>query len=466
MTRFRKGRRVVVGGATGLVCGIAGGVAGVALLAGGASGGAREAGDSLLTAGHLPPLLTVPGEHVTLRYAIVCPPPDGDAQAGDPCDAAGTVYVRAGHTGAFEALPLRRGADSADGRYVADVPARIASSPDGFSYFAVLRDRAHGTEMTLPAGGAAAPQDSYPLRNAATVDLGPHVFGATRHPVARVVAADWGSGTQEVGLSGGKASVRIGPSGFDVSADGTVTLLDEINHRVQRWRDGGVRESVPVNVPAAVDDLAAAPNGAFYVLDGRSVGASTPLLRTFDADGQLITVRHIAERTWSQLRLGPDGPVVQQSPSEQWMPAADGALAFDRAAQARGGNPGRPLEDGSRLVVLRTGAGEVRIARVVNGAVRRSWRIRSATPLGEVQVADPLGGRVVLVVKAYTDSDDEFDVLVLDGRGAVKRFTVESSEWAEAAPLGRFRLVGSALYHLGSTPEGVFVDRYDLEGAQ
>jgi hypothetical protein len=40
---------------------------------------------------------------------------------------------------------------------------------------------------------------------------------------------------------------------------------------------------------------------------------------------------------------------------------------------------------------------------------------------------------------------------------------VEPSEWAESAPLARFRLAGSSLYQLGSTPAGAFVDRYDLE---
>jgi len=40
---------------------------------------------------------------------------------------------------------------------------------------------------------------------------------------------------------------------------------------------------------------------------------------------------------------------------------------------------------------------------------------------------------------------------------------VESLEWAESAPLARFRLVGSSLYRLGSTRAGLFVDRFDAE---
>src|SRR5947209_3492682 len=81
--------------------------------------------------------------------------------------------------------------------------AAVAASPDGFSYYATLRDNATGETTTLPAAGAAAPQNSYPIADATTVDLGPHRFGATRAPDARVVRAAWGAGAAEAGLSGG-----------------------------------------------------------------------------------------------------------------------------------------------------------------------------------------------------------------------------------------------------------------------
>ena len=54
-------------------------------------------------------------------------------------------------------------------------------------------------------------------------------------------------------------------------------------------------------------------------------------------------------------------------------------------------------------------------------------------------------------------------MLILDRKGLVHRFSIESADWAETAPLGRFRLVGRSLYRLGSTPDGAFVDRFDLE---
>ena len=453
MERIGKRWRTLAGGLSGLVAGTAGGIVAIALLAGGASGGARGDEDTFITAAHVPPLLTLPGEHVTLRYAIVCPPPGGDVSTGQPCDGAGEVYIRAGRSGPFQRLALSRGPDSAAGRYFVDVPQSIAAAPRGFSFYAVLRNASNGGEVVVPTGGADAPQTSSKLVDPVTVDLGTHEFGTTAVRAARIVDARWGSASGEVGLSGGPTSLRIGPSSFDVAPDGTVTLLDEVNKRVQRWRGGRVAATVPVDVPAAASDLAVGGDGTIYVLDGTSAAGSTPLLHAFAPDGTPMQARHIAERTWSQLRMGPRGPVVQQEPSEQWMPP-----------EAHAGTAGRPFADGSQLVVLRVGTGEVRVARVVNGDVKAAWRILSDTPLGEVQLAEQSGNRVALVVKAYTQMQDEFDVVVLDGKGAVREFSVPSDQWADAAPLAYFRLVGGSLYKLGTSPAGAFVDRYDLEG--
>ncbi len=66
-------------------------------------------------------------------------------------------------------------------------------------------------------------------------------------------------------------------------------------------------------------------------------------------------------------------------------------------------------------------------------------------------------------MRAYDERSDEFVVLVLDRHGLVDRFALDSADWAESAPFGRFRLVGKSLYRLGSTSAGAFVDRFDLE---
>jgi hypothetical protein len=80
-----------------------------------------------------------------------------------------------------------------------------------------------------------------------------------------------------------------------------------------------------------------------------------------------------------------------------------------------------------------------------------------------VQLAEPSGSRLVVVVRIYHGESDEFRAVVLDRWGIVQEFSVEPADWAETSPLSRFRLVGRSLYQLGSNPTGTFVDRYDLE---
>jgi hypothetical protein len=127
-----------------------------------------------------------------------------------------------------------------------------------------------------------------------------------------------------------------------------------------------------------------------------------------------------------------------------------------------GARAGRTLPGGSEVVVLRW-ANEIRAAIVNGSVVTQSWRITSATPLAEVQLAEPLGTGLALVVRVYTDAQDEFRVLVLGPHGLVGTASLDSADWAETAPLSRFRLVGASLYQLGSTSAGLFVDRFDLE---
>ena len=108
-------------------------------------------------------------------------------------------------------------------------------------------------------------------------------------------------------------------------------------------------------------------------------------------------------------------------------------------------------------------ANDARIALLAGERIVRSWTISSTTPLGEVQLAEPLGSRFVVVMRVYDDRSDEFVVLLLDRRGLVSRRTLDPADWAESAPLSRFRLIGRTLYRLGSAPGGVFVDRFALE---
>ena len=447
--------RSLLGGAAGVALGVA---AGIALTSLSAATLPVQSPDAALEVAHVPPALTARGEPVSLRYAIVCPPRDD----GEPCHGAGEVYVRAGQSGPYHRLALRRGDDSVEGRYFVDVPADVASSPDGFSYYAVLRDDGSGAAVTLPSGGAEAAQRSFPLRVTSQIELGPHSFGHVRAHDARVVDARWGGAVGEVGLAGSRGLGYVGPSSFDVGNDGAVTVLDQINGRVARWLHGRTT-ATPVAVSGGLADFGVEPDGGFDVLEPPNRVTTAPVLRRFRADGGLAWVQRLSDRTWAKLARGPTGPIVRQEPSEEWLPIADQGGPIGRTEQALRGLAGLPIGGGREIIVERVGVDELRLAEIAGNRVLASWRITSATPLGEVQLAEPLGSGLVAVVKTYTDDRDEFLVLVLDRSGVTERFSLDSAQWAESAPLARFRLSGSSLYQLGSTPAGAFVDRFDLE---
>jgi hypothetical protein len=396
---------------------------------------------------HLPPLLTATGEPVALRYDIYCVGGDDPTAA---CDAGGTVYVRAGRSGPFQALALQLDPLAVEGRYAVRVPDALARS--GFSYYAVLRDLRTGASTTLPAGAPDGLERSVPMgASVVPAQLGRHSFGVVRPPNARVVSASWGDGPGEVGLEEqGPDATPIGASSFDVEPSGRVTVLDEAHRRLLRWKPGAVApNALGVAVSGTIGDIAAAPDGATHVLQPSARGA---LLRTFDANGVErggVDVAGDAEA----VGAGADGAVVLDPGSGRWSPPG----------RPGAGGVGRPVGAGLRVVVDRVGAGELRVATVAeSGSVVRAWRVESATPIGEVQLAEPLGARLVVVLRVYEETRAEFVALVLGAAGMERGFSLDAADWAETAPLGRFRLAGGALYRLGSTAGGIFVDRYDL----
>jgi hypothetical protein len=450
----RPGIRSLAGGAAGIAAGIIGGVALTSVSAAGPP--AVPGIPAFVDAAHLPPVLTLRGEAITLRYSIVCAPRDD----GLPCDGSGTVYLRPGTSGPFRVYPLQRDDDSSNGRYFLDVPPDIVHTADGFSYYAVLRDDRSGATTTVPVGGEDAPQVSRALSNPSHIALGQHRFGEVRSPDAVVAKAAWGSAPDEVGLAGTRALGLTGPSSFDVEADGEVDILDSVNGRVLRWKHGG-RESVTLGAPEELADFGATPDGGFDVLRPRGG------LRHYGGDGALKWTQKLADRTWAKLARGKDGSsVVLEQPSEQWMPTASAGRPLTRAEQADGAHAAKHVGNGHDLVVARVGTDELRVAELRNGEQLRSWRITSVTPLGEIQLAESHGNRILVVTRAYTDDRDEFEVLVLDKKGLVDRFAVASDTWTETAPLARFRTAAGALYRLRTTPSGASVDRFDLEVPQ
>jgi hypothetical protein len=445
----------------GAVLGAAAGVASVTLASAAPQQGATAL-PAVFDVTHLPPLLTMAGEQIELAYDVHCATGDTEADV-ENCDVRGAIFVRAVGGGAYERIALTARSTEGQKQLVARVPDSLSARHHGFEYYAVLEASGLGERVVVPAGGAEAPHISRLLENRVDVALGRHAFGRGRRAGARLVFAAWGDGSAQLGLESGRNLGPIGASAFDVDAAGTVVVLDQAHRRLLRWSKGArLPVRVPISVRGTLADLAVGNDGSTFVLESTAEPGRHPLVRRFDDAGRELEAIETAERTSSQIRMAPSGPFVLEHPSHHWMPVTVDGVPGSQAAQLRHGRSGRELPGGREIVVYRH-ANELRIAVLSGPSTTMSWRITSDTPLAEVQLAEPLGQRLVAVVRLYDDRVDEFVVLTIDRTGLVDRFTLDPADWAETAPLGRFRLVGRSLYRLGSTPAGAFVDRFDLE---
>ena len=414
----------------------------------------------VLEATHFPPSLVMPGERVKLALDVHC------ARAGvdDPeqaCELVGSLFVRPGSTKPFRELPLVEEKAWGLRQFRATVPEDLMRGSDRFEYYAEIRVAGSEGRIRIPAGEDSTYR-SYLVRDAIEVDLAPGQLGSARRG-SRIASASWGDGSQEVGLESGRSADPIGASSFDVDRFGAVVLLDEAHRRALRFARGDhTPQVIPLSIDGRLADLTVAEDGSMDVLESVAAPGRGPLVRRFDRDGRPIGLVETAEQSSSQIRIGRTGPVVLEHPSHLWMPVAEDGVPVPPAEQLRRGQVGRPPRSGADVMVLRIGD-ELRLALLSRGRIQTSWRIVSPDQLGEVQLAEPLGERLVVAVRAYDDDSDAFRVLVLDRHGLVGQFAVESADWAETAPLSRFRLAGGYLYQLGSTPSGAFVDRYDLE---
>ena len=439
---------------------LAGAAAGLATISAATRAAPYDATRAVFDVVHSPPLLTLPGERPKLTFEAHC------AQAGveDPeagCEVDGVLHVREAGAGAYSAVPLTRGSANA-GPFEASLPDDLWEAP-ALEYYAVFRANGHEEPTTVPPGGASAPATSRRLDSPVSVALARHRFGVGGRVGERAAFARWGDGPADAGLDPTTGAVPAGASSFDVDASGSIVLLDHVHRRLLRWRAGArVPDRIPLSINGTIADLASDHDGSLYVLETTSRGGRTPLIRRFDDAGRELEAVEAAERSPAQIRLGHDGPVVLQRPSHQWMPATVGGVPASPAVQRSHGRMGRPVRSGGEIIVVRP-ANELRVATLARGRLTRAWRVTSPSTLGEVQLAEPLGSGLVVVVRLYDDDSDEFAVLVLDRQGLVSRQSLASEDWAEAAPLGRFRLVGRNLYRLGSSPMGVFIDRFELE---
>jgi hypothetical protein len=399
---------------------------------------------------HTPVLLARAGMPVELSFDVVCGALKDEPESH--CAPSGSVFVRRVGGSTFVRLPLRED----HGLLSAVVPAADAKA--GFDYHVVM-DNGRGRTATLPEAGADAPQHVWALDDWTTIDVGAARFGRARAPSSVVRGLSWGRGDSAIGLDSGREQSRIGPSAFDVAPDGSVVLLDQVNHRLTVLRRRGRTSHVPIAFSGGEGDVAVGRDGTLYVLDS----ATRPMVRAFTAAGASIAATPLAEPTADMIRVGPNGPLVHSYPSEMWLSTGAGRPPLSPGRQLASAQPFRSVADGEGVVV-RASPSEVKLALVRGGRVTHAWLLHGESSFGEVQLAEPYGDGMLVVVRLWNEKHAEFRVLRLGAEGLLQSFDVAPAEWAESASLSRFRLHGSTLYQLRSGPSGMEIATFEIGG--
>ncbi len=397
-----------------------------------------------------PPVLVRAGETVRIPVVASC-----STDRGTACDATVSFALQELD------LPWREFTAAAGPALAFDVSApaaRATSVASAGSVSYVIRvDDALGRSMTLPAGGQRAPLRFYAVRDMASVRLPAPVFGRVAHGVT-VLSLPWGTGDLKAGLAPGNESPTLGPSSFDVDAQGRVYLLDTLQRRLATFTGEQLLRSSPVPVGAWADVSVTADGGAYVLTASR--GQMTA--RRIDAAGRVGPSIPLGAGIPSEIRAAGDRAFVRSLPMDAWMsvpPASGGPGAMTM---------GRPLSDGGQLLKV-IDARSLRLATVRDGVATDAVELASSVDLGEVALAEPDGrGGYVAVVRVWRDrpvAADQYQVVHVTRDGQVAAFCVRSHVYAQTAALSVFRLGRDGrLYQLTSGPAGMRVVRYRIGG--
>ena len=335
--------------------------------------------------------------------------PAGRGRRARPCDVRGTrLRATPARSGAFRRAALVRSIETAaESSYVARVPDALAERPGRIRVLRGARERPRLSErLVVPAGGADAPQAALPLeRPGRRRARSTRVRRDSRARRTASSVARWGDGPADVGLEQGRNLAPIGASAFDV--DGDRDRATSSTRCIDGCSDGDRRSSAGSR--SRLDRRHARrprgrADGSIYVLESRRAPGS---------DAARATLRRRRARARAQSRR-PSGR-RRRSGSGRRARRARAAVAASgcpcrmaecrprRAEQRRRGRSGRRFRDGrrGRRAPSRERAPRRSHRRATEHA--RSWRMTSDTPLAEVQLAEPLGARLVLVVRVYTD---------------------------------------------------------------
>jgi hypothetical protein len=369
-------------------------------------------------------------------------------------------------------------------RSVATLKERQEEAPMRHTHRRLLGGVLVASLAVLLAGTMLQPAKAAPIKWQ-DVQLGAHRFGHLRAPDAVVASA----GPKDVGFlepppnGGCGCYVAEGPSSFDVARDGSIWLLDELNHQLLVWQPGRPTRPVrSVRLPRdlRVVDFALGPDGTIYAYaidlgsGHRNLYALTP------SGGVRWKAPTTIEIGNAQLLMGSDGALYTPDGGSglpmAWTPLTTTAgQPLPLAEQRRRASRFQPLPGGLRLVTTQPSSHEVRFA-LINGAdqVVHAWRVTSQSELGLMRATPAVvGDDLVVAIGVSRQAKHRFllEHLVLRlsaANGTPQQFALDArAVWGDES--GTSLRVGpdGQLYQLRTDPTtGASISRYSLGPTQ
>jgi hypothetical protein len=289
-----------------------------------------------------------------------------------------------------------------------------------------------------------------------------------------VIQGGWGGQPGQFGRRADPESNPESPMALAVGKNGEVQVVDQVNRRVQRFKDGKPVGQIPVGGDT-VQDLAGGPEGRTVLLDrlaDRNVSV-------YDKDGKLISETSLVGKGIDE---GGAATAVFADDDGVWVEREHGSSV--RVADANGNAdpnrpelPGRPTRDGRMAVtaaLLDRMAGTMQVNAYDRSSGQLSWSapIQLPAPIWRIVLLDSDDQGMVYVAAdtGHETSAEPFEIydegitVVRLGAGGAVRGTLELPPISTPDETFRPLSVGGdgSIYEMLSGPQGVQVTQYNF----